>query len=88
MTEAGPEAHQNVIYPSALHLSTHPGISHHLVKPQNMGSPPTREIDAALPPASRAYGPEGEMGRNLGVKENSLLLFALLHGKERRKIAC
>jgi hypothetical protein len=27
------------------------------------------EIDAALPPASRAYGPEGEMGRCLGIKK-------------------
>ena len=36
-----------------------------------MGSPPTHTIDAALPPASRAYGPEGEMGRGLGIKERS-----------------
>jgi hypothetical protein len=52
------------------------GVSRHLVKPQNMGSPPTHIIDAALPPASRAYGPEGEMGRGLGLKERSSLTIA------------
>jgi hypothetical protein len=35
-----------------------------------MGSPPTHTIDAALPPASRAYGPEGEMGRGLRIKKH------------------
>jgi hypothetical protein len=33
-----------------------------------MASPPAHTIDAALPPARRAYGPEGEMGRGLGMK--------------------
>jgi hypothetical protein len=52
------------------------GVSHHFVKSQNMGSPPTHTIDAALPPASRAYGPEGEMGCGLGIKERSFLAIA------------
>jgi hypothetical protein len=30
----------------------------------------------ALPPASRAYGPEGEMGRGLEIKERSSLTIA------------
>ena len=42
-------------------------ISLHFLNPQNMGSPPTHTVDAALPPASRAYGLEGEMGRGLSL---------------------
>ncbi len=39
------------------------GVSRQFVKPQNIGSPPPQTVDAALPPAGRAYGPEGEKGR-------------------------
>ncbi len=47
------------------------GVSRHFVKPQNIASPPTQTVDATLPPASRAYGPEGEKGRGLAMKQRS-----------------